>query len=219
MDNITHRLVTNDGSETFYNERFKQHYHAPSGAVEEAFEKHARPGNVEVFAKKGKIVIVDYCFGMGYNAAAAIDLALKTNPKCKIIIYALEIDGKIIKRLKDVNPAFESWQIIIESAKSWGYKKDNIEIIYLIGDARRQIKNVKEKVDVVFFDPFSKSVCPWLWTKKVFSDLYKIMNKNGHLTTYSCARSVRDNMKTAGFEVMNGPVIGRRGPATIAIKK
>ena len=44
------------------------------------------------------------------------------------------------------------------------------------------------------------------------------MNKKGILTTYSCARQVRENLKKAGFIVKDGPCVGRRAPATIALK-
>jgi tRNA U34 5-methylaminomethyl-2-thiouridine-forming methyltransferase MnmC len=43
------------------------------------------------------------------------------------------------------------------------------------------------------------------------------MKKGAMMSTYSCARIVRDNLKNAGFEVKNGPIIGRRSPSTIAI--
>jgi len=43
------------------------------------------------------------------------------------------------------------------------------------------------------------------------------MNKNAKLSTYSYARTVRENLKEAGFEVIDGPVLGRRSPSTIGI--
>jgi tRNA U34 5-methylaminomethyl-2-thiouridine-forming methyltransferase MnmC len=70
----------------------------------------------------------------------------------------------------------------------------------------------------VFFDAFSPNKVPEMWTKEFFSDIYDKMKKNGKLSTYSCAKFVRDNLKQAGFIVKNGPVIGRRSPSTIAIK-
>ena len=44
------------------------------------------------------------------------------------------------------------------------------------------------------------------------------MIKESILATYSCARIVRDNLKEAGFEVFDGPSVGRRAPSTIAKK-
>lgn len=80
------------------------------------------------------------------------------------------------------------------------------------------IKKSHENADVVFFDPFSPKKVPHMWTAEFLKDVYDKMNKNAVLTTYSCARVVRDNMKSAGFKVTDGPIIGRRSPSTIAIK-
>jgi tRNA U34 5-methylaminomethyl-2-thiouridine-forming methyltransferase MnmC len=45
------------------------------------------------------------------------------------------------------------------------------------------------------------------------------MKIGGKLSTYSCAVKIRKNLANANFEVIDGPIIGRRSPATIAIKK
>ena len=66
-------IVTNDGSVTFRSDKFDETYHSKSGAVEESFKKFAEPSKVGELAKSGKIVILDICFGLGYNSAAAID--------------------------------------------------------------------------------------------------------------------------------------------------
>ena len=52
-----------------------------------------------------------------------------------------------------------------------------------------------------------------------FKEIKRLMNPGAILTTYSCARIVRDNMKAVGLTVEDGPVLGRRGPATIATLK
>ena len=44
------------------------------------------------------------------------------------------------------------------------------------------------------------------------------MKPGAKLSTYSCAKSVRQNMIAAGFNVLDGPAIGRKSPATIAKK-
>ena len=88
----------------------------------------------------------------------------------------------------------------------------------IFDDAREKIKEISEKADFVFFDAFSPDKVPEMWTKEFFSDIFNKMKENGKLSTYSCARFVRDNLKQAGFEVKDGPIIGRRSPSTITIK-
>lgn len=211
------KIITRDGSETFYNEEAKQCYHSVSGAIEEALKKHVEPSSVKKFAKNGKLKILDICFGIGYNSAVAIDEALKENPNCKIEITAIEKDPEIIKEIKNLNPEIKNYWMI----KNFLVKKklpENIKIGLLIEDLRTVLPKIEGKYDVVFFDPFSPRVVPELWTEKIFSQVFNLMKPGGRLTTYSCSSKVRVNMARAGFQVMNGPSIGRRAPSTIAEK-
>lgn len=213
------KVITKDGSETFYSKEYREHYHSLSGAEEEAFEKHAKPAHIEEYAKIGKITIIDFCFGLGYNSAAAIDLALEQNPDCMIEIFGLENDEDLLNSLETLTPKFKSWPIIIDAVKHKAHNKNNIKLTLLVGDAREELDKIKKCVDIVFFDPFSPKKCPHLWTKEIFQKLYSLMNKGGRLTTYSCAKTVRTNLKEAGFKITDGPTIGRRAPSTIAIKE
>ena len=203
--------ITEDSSITLFSEKYQEHYHSTKGAVEESFEKFVKPCRIAELAKSGKIRILDVCFGVGYNSAAAIDVALESNPDCIIEIVGLENDQNILDEMKNLNPAFKYYDTIK------GEKSDpRVKIKILVADARVSIKELTEKFDAVFFDPFSPKVCPELWTKEFFADVKNVMKPGAILTTYSCARIVRDNMKAVGFKVEDGPVLGRRGPATIA---
>ncbi|MBR9683163.1 hypothetical protein GOV03_01345, partial [Candidatus Woesearchaeota archaeon] len=91
-------IITADGSETFLNEEVGESYHSQTGAVEESFKKYAVPCKLKELAQKGKIRILDICFGMGYNSAAAIDVALAENPNCEIEVIGLENDIVIVDK-------------------------------------------------------------------------------------------------------------------------
>lgn len=212
------RLVkTKDNSITFYNKEAKDYYHSQSGAREEAFEKHAKA--LKVSSKKSPIIF-DICFGLGYNTTAALDLI-----KGKIKIYCFENDKKILKQILKINADFKSYPIIKEFVKNFLeknkiiYKKDNIRLIMVFGDAKEKIKIIKNKADFVFFDPFSPAKVPEMWTKEFFKNIKEKMKKGAKLSTYSSAKFVKENLKKAGFEIKKGPIIGRRTPSTIAIRK
>ncbi|MBS3131039.1 hypothetical protein J4212_01275 [Candidatus Woesearchaeota archaeon] len=248
------KIITNDGSVSFLNEEINEAYHSTSGALEESFEKFAKPCSL-----KDGMKVLDICFGIGYNSLAAISLA-------DVSIVALEKDLNILKEIKNIEvpeelrenygkiksfvedfiknqentekinnekgfnggKSIEKVKIQKNSGKNPIKKEKANEIIryedkkrkitLIIGDARQTIKSLNEKFDAVFLDPFSQKKCPELWTKEFFDDIFRLMDKNTVLTTYSCARIVRDSLKAAGFEVKDGPAIGRRSPATIAIK-
>lgn len=214
------KILTPDGSVTFHNPDFDEAYHSKSGAKEEAIKKFVEPCQIKELAKTGSIKILDVCFGLGYNTAAAIDVALQKNPSCHIEVIGLENDEGILQEILSLEDSFASYGMIKECVRyNYSYNKKNIQIKIIIGDALQTIKQVTGEFDAVFFDPFSPKKCPALWTETLFRDMYQRMKKDGRLATYSCARVVRDNMKTAGFTVFDGPKLWRRGPSTIGIKQ
>ncbi len=218
------KIITPDGSVTFHNEQFDESYHSRSGAKEEAVKKFVEPCHIKESAKKGKIRILDVCFGLGYNSVAAIDAALEEDPNCIIEVVGLEIDPKILQAITEIDAPFTNFSMIQEAVKNkdnnrYKYEKENIKIEILLGDATETIKEIEQEFDVVFLDPFSPKKCPQLWTAPFFAEIYKRMAPQARLATYSCARVVRDNLKAAGFIVSDGPQLWRRGPSTIAVKE
>jgi len=210
-------LITNDGSITFYNEEYDECYHSMSGAVEEAFKKHAEPAGLAERAGAGEISILDVCFGLGYNSAAALDVILEANLACTVSIVGLEDDREILKKIAALKPRIKSYSAIQDAVENGGeYFNDGISIKIIVGDARETIKKLNQRFDVVFHDPFSPKKCPELWTEDFFKEIRKHMKKSSVLTTYSCAKNARENLKKAGFAVFDGPCVGRRAPSTIA---
>lgn len=223
--NAMQQIKTPDGSVTFHNTEFDEAYHSKSGAKEEAVKKFVEPCQIKEIAKTGSVKILDFCFGLGYNTAAAIDAILEENPTCKIEVIGLEKDPKILEITTDLDAPFTHFALIQEMIKNnYKYKDENIKIKLILGDAVQTItilseqSKERESFDAIFFDPFSPKKCPELWTEEVFRECYRLLNKNGRLATYSCARVVRDNLKKAGFTIIDGPKLWRRGPSTIALK-
>lgn len=220
------KIITPDGSVTFHNPEFDEAYHSKSGAKEEAVEKFVKPCLIREIAKTGKLRILDFCFGLGYNSAAAIDAALEENPTCVIEVVGLEIDEKMLALLPSLPDSFLCYPIIKEAVQNnYFIKKNNVEIKIIIGNATETVKILSERSEeresfhAIFFDPFSPKKCPSLWTEDVFQKCYRLLKKEGRLATYSCARVVRDNMRAVGFTVIDGPQLWRRGPSTIGAKE
>ncbi len=207
------QIMTTDGSITYHNEEAGECYHSKSGAIEESIEKYAKPADIEDGDR-----VLDVCFGIGYNALAAI------YRHKNIEVIGLEKDPKIIEKISEVEVPDEYKQdyLLIKEASLKGHHEDaekKIRLKIIMGDARETVKGLaEESFDAVLFDPFSPKKAPHMWTAEFFSDIYKVMKKGAKLTTYSCARIMRDNLKAAGFSVKDGPCVGRRSPSTIAEK-
>ena len=199
-------VTTNDNSVTFYNEEYQEYYHSLTGALEEAQKKYIEPLHV-----KDGDVILDICFGLGYNTYAALEAAKNLK------IIALERDKEVLKQLQQIELPGK-YSIIKHVAKEGKYKDSDYDILLLFGSAEETIKMIDEEFDVVFLDPFSPKKNPELWTEQFFAEIYKRMKYGSKLGTYSCAAQVRKNLKAVGFIVEDGPAVRRRGPSTIATK-
>ena len=56
-------VITEDKSVTFRSQEYDECYHSKSGAMEESFEKFAKPCEL-----KDGMKVLDVCFGIGYNS-------------------------------------------------------------------------------------------------------------------------------------------------------
>lgn len=213
------KITTEDGSEVFYSDEYQEAYKTKSGAVEEAFRKFVEPCRIAELAKKGKVRILDVCFGLGYNSAAAIDAAMETNGNAEIDIVGLENDERVFGMIKELSPELKCYSLLKKlDASNLKLQAPNINLKIILGDARETIKQLNGKFDAVFLDPFSPKKCPALWTDEFIAEISGLMEKGAVVATYSYARAVRDSLKKAGLDVRDGPIVGRRSPSTYAIK-
>lgn len=215
------KIITKDDSITFHNKEFDETYHTISGAKEEALKKFILPSlkKSQDINKQNSIKILDVCFGLGYNTAAALDVITKKFPSIKIEIVALEIDKIILNKILEINANFNSYNLIKKCInQNFKIKKDNISIKIILGNAVQTIKQINEEFDFIFHDPFSTKKMPEFWREDFFKEEFRLLKNNGILTTYSCARLVRDNLKAVGFKIYDVEPVGRRAPSTLAIK-
>jgi tRNA U34 5-methylaminomethyl-2-thiouridine-forming methyltransferase MnmC len=228
------KVKTADGSLTFYSEKFQQTYHSTTaGALREAVEKFCKPCKVEEKAKKGKVNLLDSCFGLGYNTFAFIQTALSSNPRAELQIISFERDLKVIEESLKLNwKELEKFKPVLRDAlknKScqWGFLTLNyfsyspkVKLKVFIGEGREVIKKLWKRyrsfADAVFHDPFSPSVNPELWSYEFFLLIRKIIKEDGVLATYSGATPVRRALHMAGFGVREGIALGRKSTSTLA---
>ena len=214
------QIITGVNSITFENPVYEQAYHSLSGALSEAKLKYAEPCKIAEKAKSGSLTILDICFGLGYNSLLAIHTAKASNPKCKIKIYALEMDPQVFGLINkiDMDQEYAAIYNMIKrlSKDKLSIKQGGVDLQLHLGDARETILEIKDKADAVFLDPFSPPKNPELWTEEFFSNIHARMKKSAILATYSCAALVRINLVRAGFDVKDGPHAGRYAPSTLA---
>jgi tRNA U34 5-methylaminomethyl-2-thiouridine-forming methyltransferase MnmC len=216
--------LTEDGSYTFFSEEFEELFHSHSGAKLEAEQKFVDPCQLKEKAKRHKsLKILDVCYGLGYNSAAALEGIWSINRKCHIELIALESDIDVPYQ-SGVYHLLQQWPSFIRDSLTQLAQNHEIQIPrlranLLIGDARNTIETLYQsafKADAIFLDPFSPPKCPQLWTLEFIKLVSGCLHSQGRLGTYSSAAAVRTALKSAGLTVAPTKGVGRRSPGTVA---
>ncbi|PLS67913.1 MAG: hypothetical protein CV045_10935 [Cyanobacteria bacterium M5B4] len=219
MDQLTAK-VTADGSLTFFSEDYQECFHSRHGAKQESIYQYVVPAKLLARAQtQSEIHILDVCYGLGYNSAAAIEFLY--NSPTRLVIHALEIDAQVPQQAID-RGIMTVWsettqQILKEIARNYTFTDRKVSVFLHIGDARQTIKTIPlQWADAIFFDPFSPPKCPQLWTVEFIKLVADRLHFDGCLLTYSCAAAIRKAMLAADLIVGSTPPLGRVAPGTIA---
>jgi len=195
-------ILCEDGTHTLFSKEFNEPYHSTKdGALHESLVKHVTPA-LSINREKSSLVILDICFGLGYNTFATIYHVKKHHLKTKIEFISPEFDEELISSLSTFNypKEFDSIRDIIQAvSQNLFYEDEQFKIEIVLGDARESVPQIKRKIDVVYQDAFSPTQNPLLWTREFFADIAKISKPDTLLTTYSTAASVRLGLYESGF--------------------
>jgi tRNA U34 5-methylaminomethyl-2-thiouridine-forming methyltransferase MnmC len=219
--------LTEDGSYTFFSQEFQETFHSSFGAKQEAEVRYIEPCQLQQLAtRQAKIQILDVCYGLGYNSAAALEAIWSVNPCCQVELIALEIAADVPQQAIQHN-LLGQWQFSVASklaelANKSKVSQDLFSAQLLLGDARQTITSLIKQnwqADAIFLDPFSPPKCPQLWTVEFIDLLSQCLAPQGRLATYSASAAVRTALLTAGLNIGSITGAGRKSPGTIAAFK
>lgn len=203
MDTKYRLELTNDGSHTFFNTVYNQHYHSvKDGAVHESLYKHVLPALAH-HVHKNELRIVDICFGLGYNTFVTILENLKSISPKKISFFSPELDIELLQSLKTFQypKEFDLIRDIITALSDRQFYQDELHTVTIfVGNAREYIKTLSA-IDIVYQDAFSSNVNKELWSYEYFRDIYALMSDDAIVTTYSIATNVRLTMSENGLYI------------------
>ncbi len=203
-------IFTDDNSMSLQNCTLNESYHSGFGALQESKHVFVKNG-LDNFIDNNEISILEFGFGTGLNALLALEFAEKN--KIKINYFSIEkypVELKYIKRLNyhELVPKFGAR--FIDLHKSDWDKELEISEFFRLTKIENDFLETKlpSNIDLVFFDAFSPETQPELWTQELFTDIYKHMNNNALLTTYSAKGIVKQALRNAGFTVKRliGPI-------------
>ena len=215
--------LTADGSFTFFCAEIGESFHSVQGAKEEAQLKFVEPCQIAQKAQKPILRLLDVCYGLGYNTAAALEVIWANNPSCRVELVALELDPAVPRAAIAHNLLSSSPppipQLLEVLATSLQVETDRFHAQLLLGDARTTIQQLHQsnfQGDAIFLDPFSPPRCPQLWTVEFLHHVASCCATDGRLATYSCAASVRSALIAAGLKIGPTLQVGGRQPGTVA---
>jgi len=195
-------VLCEDGTHTLFSVEFDEPYHSTKdGALHESLEKHVKPA-LALTKEKTELTILDICFGLGYNTFSTLYYIKKQGLNTKVHILSPEFDEELVRSLDAFSfpPEFDSIKPIIKSiSQDFYYEDDQFKIEILVGDARKSIPKIQERVDIVYQDAFSPVHNPLLWTTEHFRDIRSICKEDALLTTYSIAAAIRLGLYENGF--------------------
>ncbi|MBV5261306.1 hypothetical protein FLX56_23100 [Synechococcus moorigangaii CMS01] len=215
--------LTADGSYTFFSDEFQEHFHSQVGAKREATEKFLIPCRIAELAHRPQLRLLDICYGLGHNTAAALTEIWRINPHCQVTLFALEKDQAIAldSIQQNILAAYPTLVVdcLRELSENLQVEIPRLKAQLLIGDARQTIQQVLQanfQADAIFLDPFSPPKCPQLWTVEFLDLVARCLAPEGYLATYSCAAAVRVALQGAGLQLGTTPGVGRKSPGTLA---
>ncbi|AFZ37306.1 protein of unknown function DUF752 [Stanieria cyanosphaera PCC 7437] len=223
-DNSLIPQETEDGSYTFFSDEFNEAFHSHYGAKLEAEVKFVEPTQLKIKAQQlSTIHLLDICYGLGYNTAAALDAIWSINPYCRVELIGLELNP-VVPQNAIAFQLLSSWhepipQLLTELATTQQVNHQFFQAKLLLGDARTTIKQILQQqwqADAIFLDPFSPPKCPQLWTVEFLNLVAHCLKPTGRLASYSCAAAFRNALSLAGLKFGSTTSVGRKAPGTVA---
>lgn len=216
--------LTADGSYTFFSAEFQETFHSSFGARQEAEVRYIEPCQIKQLAlQQSKIRILDVCYGLGYNSAAALEAIWEIAPKCQVELYALEIAAPVPQQAVK-HDLLKIWRsdvsyALTELATTFRVSQQRLSAELLLGDARQTIQSLIDRgwqAEAIFLDPFSPPKCPQLWTVEFIALVSQCLEQKGILATYSASAAARTALLKTGLKLGSVVGAGRKSPGTIA---
>ncbi|GCD76816.1 hypothetical protein JCM31826_02980 [Thermaurantimonas aggregans] len=202
---------TKDGSSTLINTHLQQSYHSMHGAIQESMHVFIKEGLLYYLEKfpKENLHIFEMGYGTGLNAVLTF---LETLKRQLLVDYKavdlFPIDAETAKKLNYIDllgldevqfTAFHTF-----NAESFSRVSENFKI-ELIHTAFENFHPEANCIDLIYFDAFSPSAQPELWTVEAMGKCFEMLRTPGVWVTYSAKGDVRRALKEVGFQVEKIP--------------
>jgi queuine tRNA-ribosyltransferase len=171
----------------------------------------------------GSLVLFDVGLGAGANALAASRAARAAGAEdrqLEIVSFERDTGALALAASEEASSRLGLSPEDVAAAQALladGYHaEERFSWRLVLGDAVEALRSATARAEVVFWDPFSPTVNPELWTVDAFSALRARCGPGAVVFTYSTATSVRSALLLAGFFVGVGAPSGPKEQTTAA---
>ncbi|MFH2094848.1 MAG: tRNA (5-methylaminomethyl-2-thiouridine)(34)-methyltransferase MnmD [Bacteroidota bacterium] len=201
-------VISEDGSHTLYQPDLDEHYHSIHGAITESMHIYINAGLKQ--SPKQDISIFEAGFGTGLNALLTWQYAVAG--KRNIYYHSLEkfpVAAEIYNQLNYCHRLKIPCDIFLKMHTCHWNKAFNTGHGFVLEKTMADLVSFEftKSYDIFYFDAFSPSRQPELWTDSIFQKIFRAANPGAVLTTFSVKGEVRRSMEHAGFrvELLPGP--------------
>jgi tRNA 5-methylaminomethyl-2-thiouridine biosynthesis bifunctional protein len=213
-----------------WSEAFDDVYHPQAGAFAQAqhvfLAGNGLPDRWSEGAHK-RFVILETGFGLGNNFLATWQAWRQRLVSCPALDF-ISIERHPFTRAdlqrahahspcpELANALLAQWPPLTHNLHSLRFDNAQVRLLLAFGDALAWLPELVTSVDAFYLDGFAPARNPELWQERVFKTLARLAKPGATVATWSAARTVRDGLTSAGFEVRATPGTGGKRDITLA---
>ena len=205
--------------------RFQDVYRPAVGGLTQARDVFMRGcGLPQRWSDTSIFRILETGFGLGLNFLATWQTWSADPRRCQQLefcsIEAYPVDpGQIMRNVAALGSQSDATHALSamaeQLAEQWGsiqpgwntlqFADDRVRLNVLVGDVNEMLSQVRGPINAIYLDGFAPSRNPEMWTDKVMQALAGLSLPGTTLATYTVARTVRDGLTAAGYQVQRHP--------------
>lgn len=209
--NLKRVVTTADGSKTLFDPESGENYHSKHGAVGESKHVFIGMGLKHVVEAMGvqHPCIFEVGFGTGLNFLLSANWAMQSG--VSMDYYAVEVAPISLETLTELH-----YKELVSTSLWYDFKNHydlifnelssiNSSINLKVFVQQIQSMNASLEVDVVYFDAFSATHQPEMWTPEILSQVIGYLRSGGIFVTYSITGELKRCLKSLGCTIEKLP--------------
>lgn len=192
-------------------------YHPRIGAREQARQVFLAgndlPGR---WSGRERFVILETGFGLGNNFLATWQAWREDPARCRQLFFvSVEAHPPSRDDLRrahggdaGASQLIAAWPPATPGLHLLEFEDGRLRLLLALGDATRLLPRLRLRWDAAFLDGFAPDRNPAMWQPRVIKAIARLAAADATLATWCVARSLRDGLRTAGFDAHRVPGIG-----------